>query len=78
MQNFVRYVLENKYLMKKYCNKGDFKKYKEKRKKEIEGFDKIGIKLVRFFMFCMYWYLYIFKSLVVYDFNLMFKNFFFF
>lgn len=48
MQNFVRYVLENKYLMKKYRNKGDFKKYKEKRKKDIEGFDKIGIKLVRF------------------------------
>lgn len=77
MQNLVRHVLENKYSMKKYRNKGDSKKHKEKRKKEIEGLDKTGIKSVRFFMFsCMHWYLYIFKSLVVHDFNLMFKNFF--
>lgn len=34
--------------MKKYRNKGDSKKHKEKRKKEIEGLDKTGIKSVRF------------------------------
>lgn len=48
MQNLVRHVLENKYSMKKYRNKGDSKKHKEKRKKEIEGLDKTGIKSVRF------------------------------
>lgn len=44
MQNLVRHVLENKYSMKKYRNKGYSKKHKEKRKKEIEGLDKTGIK----------------------------------
>lgn len=57
MQNLVRHVLENKYSMKKYRNKGDSKKHKEKRKKEIEGLDKTGIKSVRF-LSCMHWYLY--------------------
>lgn len=48
MQNLVRHVLENKYSMKKYRNKGDSKKHREKKKKEIEGLDKTGIKSVRF------------------------------
>ncbi|XP_062615884.1 uncharacterized protein LOC134277575 [Saccostrea cucullata] len=45
MQNLVRHVLEHKYSMKKYRNKEDSKKHKDKKRKEIEGLDKTGIKL---------------------------------
>lgn len=52
MQNLVRHVLESKYSMKKYRNKGDSKKHKEKKRKDIEGLEKTGIKSVsRFTIF---------------------------